>query len=50
LDADEERLLLSMYNDFDDLSDPELADRRREILDDLGVEARLLRGHVSRRT
>jgi hypothetical protein len=49
LNAEEERLLLSMYNDFDDLSDPWLADRRREILDHLGVEARLLKGHVSRR-
>lgn len=49
LDAEEERLLLSMYNDFDDLSDLGLADRRREILDHLGVEARLLKSHVSRR-
>jgi hypothetical protein len=49
LDAEEEQLVLSMYNDFDDLSNPELADRRREILDHLGIEARLLKTHASRR-
>lgn len=48
LDAEEERLVLSMHNHFDDLSEPALMDRRGEILDRLGQEARRLKDYVHR--
>jgi hypothetical protein len=49
LDAEEERLVLSMYNHFDDLSESVLTDRRGEILGRLGQEANRLKDYVRRR-
>jgi hypothetical protein len=49
LDAEGEQLVVSMYNHVDDLSEPLLTHRRREILDRLGQEARRLKDHVHSR-
>ncbi len=49
LDAEEENLVLSIYNDLDDLGDPHLADRRQEIIEHLRDEARLLKDHIADR-
>jgi hypothetical protein len=49
LDAEEERLFLSVYNDYDDLSDPDLADQREAILRHLRFQVWQLKDHVGRR-
>ena len=49
LDAEEENLVLSIYNDLDGLDDPHLAGRRQEIVDHLRDEARLLKDHIASR-
>ena len=49
LDGEEEHLVLSIYNDLDDLDDPHLADRKQEILDHVRDEARLLKDHIADR-
>ncbi|MDQ1442910.1 MAG: hypothetical protein QOG97_3138 [Acidimicrobiaceae bacterium] len=49
LDPEEERLFLSVYNDYDDLSAPDLVDQREAILRHLRFQAWQLKDHVGRR-